>query len=119
MSSRAINDFANINSIGLIAAYSLIITFAKIYNKEFSWDILFSIPAAIITVASGSRKALLAVIIGISIIYFVKEVGKSLLFQSFLKNRFVKDIKFQKTLFQLSMMDYLMFLLTLKLIKIY
>ena len=74
---RLDNDFANINSIGLIAAYSLIITFAKIYNKEFSWDILFSIPAAIITVASGSRKALLAVIIGISIIYFVKEVGKS------------------------------------------
>ena len=74
---RLDNDFANINSIGVIASYSLIITYAQIINKKLRWDMILSVPAVLITVASGSRKALIALVIGVFLITLIRQLKYS------------------------------------------
>lgn len=72
--NRLDSNFANINSIGVIAAYSIIITYAQIIYKKFRWDMLLAIPAILVTVASGSRKALIALVVGIFIVALIRQI---------------------------------------------
>lgn len=74
---RIDNEFANVNAIGMMAAYSLIITFSKVINKHFSFSLIFSLPALLMVVASGSRKAFIILICGMFFVYLTKSMSSS------------------------------------------
>ena len=58
-------------------AYSLIITFSKIINKHFSISLIFSVPALLMVIASGSRKAFIILLFGIFFVYMTRSIGQS------------------------------------------
>lgn len=74
---RIDNEFTNVNAIGMMAAYSLIITFSKIINKHFSISLIFSVPALLMVIASGSRKAFIILLFGIFFVYMTRSIGQS------------------------------------------
>lgn len=74
---RIDNEFTNVNDIGMMAAYSLIITFSKVINKHFSCSLIFSLPALLMVVASGSRKAFIILLFGVFFIYLTRSVSQS------------------------------------------
>lgn len=74
---RIDNEFTNVNAIGMMAAYSLIITFSKLINKQRSLSFLFSLPALLMVIASGSRKAFIVLVFGTFFIYMARTVSRS------------------------------------------
>ena len=74
---RIDNEFTNVNAIGMMAAYSLIITFSKIINKHFSISLIFSVPALLMVIASGSRKAFIILLFGIFFVYMTRSISQS------------------------------------------
>lgn len=75
--NRIDNEFANVNAIGMMAAYSLIITFSKIINKHLSLSLIFALPALLMVIASGSRKAFIILICGMFFVYLTKSMSSS------------------------------------------
>ena len=75
--SRIDNEFTNVNAIGMMAAYSLIITFSKIINGHASWSLFLSLPAMLMVIASGSRKAFIILGAGIFFVYLTHSMSKS------------------------------------------
>jgi O-antigen ligase len=65
---RLDNAYSNINAIAMLAAISLVITVFQCLYYKVSFSIIFSVPEIILIAASGSRKALLSVGIGIILI---------------------------------------------------
>ena len=59
------NDFTNANSIGLIAAISLIIQFYYLIQRNYNFTLVLSISAFIMLIISQSRKATIMFIAGI------------------------------------------------------
>ena len=74
---RIDNEFTNVNEIGMMAAYSLIITFSRIVNKHFSGSFIFSLPALLMVIASGSRKAFIILLFGVLFVYLTRSVSQS------------------------------------------
>lgn len=74
---RIDNAFTNVNAIGMMAAYSLVITFSKIINKHLTWGLILSLPALLMVVASGSRKAFIVLVVGVFFVYFAKTLSRS------------------------------------------
>ena len=74
---RIDNEFANVNAIGMMAAYALIITFSKIINGHRSVALLFSLPALLMIIASGSRKAFIILLIGFFLVYLLRSMSNS------------------------------------------
>lgn len=73
-STRISNEYLNANTIGLCAAYSIVINvyFLLYKKKKFSiWDLLL-VPAFVILAASESRKALAGAILGIFALVILK-----------------------------------------------
>ena len=71
------NEFTNVNAIGMMAAYSLIITFSKIINRHSSMSLIFSLPALLMVIASGSRKAFIILLFGVFFVYLTRSVSQS------------------------------------------
>lgn len=70
---RLDNDYANVNTIGMSAAYSIIIQIDEfLRNKKISWESLFCIPAFIMVIATQSRKALLILLISIAMLLILR-----------------------------------------------
>lgn len=67
LGSRLGNEFANVNAIGTMAALSILITITKIIDKKYSVTIIFALPAALMVIATGSKKAILQIAIGLVI----------------------------------------------------
>lgn len=80
-SSRLDNSFANVNSIGMLAAFSIILsTFNLIYmKKRLTVDFILNFPCIIMIAATGSRKALVLMIMGIGLLVFVKFYNRNLI----------------------------------------
>lgn len=83
---RLSSEFANINSVAMACASAIIISiYRNIYNKK---KILFKLPlillSLLIIAASGSRKALVILILGITSLYLFKYASGSF-FKIFLK----------------------------------
>ena len=74
---RIDNTFTNVNAIGMMAAYSLIITFSKIINRHYSASLIFSFPALLMVIASGSRKAFIILLFGAFFVYLTRSVSQS------------------------------------------
>lgn len=69
---RISNELLNANTIGMCAAYSIIINIYYIIYHGFNKGSLLIAPALIILVATQSRKAIMIIIIGVAAIYVLK-----------------------------------------------
>lgn len=71
---RLDNGFTNINSIAMVSGLAIVITIYRIFCIERRWSIynVFMIPALVLIAASGSRKAMIVVFVGIVIVLMLK-----------------------------------------------
>ena len=80
-SIRLENEFANINSIGMACANAIIISayYVMHENKKIIFKLPFILISLTIVAASGSRKALAVLILGITYLCLFKYASKNLL----------------------------------------
>ena len=80
-SIRLENEFANINSIGMACANAIILgAYYVIHkNKKIIFKLPFILISLTIVAASGSRKSLVVLILGITCLYLFKYTSKNLL----------------------------------------
>ena len=71
-SIRLSSEFANSNSVGMIAAISLCITFYYLLYDGFRPYMLFTLLEIIVVLVSGSRKGFVCLILGCVLIYLLK-----------------------------------------------
>lgn len=94
---RLDNEYANVNSIGMSAAYSIIIQIDEfLRSKKISWESLFCIPAFIMVIATQSRKALLILLISIAMLLILRNYNP--------RKFFINIIKIVITLFAFGIM---------------
>ena len=74
---RLNTEFLNVNVLGTMAALSMVMHFYFFLFEKKSADILMMIPAVFIIGATQSRKALISVILGILILYTLKQYRKN------------------------------------------
>ena len=74
--SRITNDLFNANTLGMCAAYSIIINFFFILNGKISFRDILMVPAGLLLVVSQSRKAVIVVILGVIGIYVLRNISK-------------------------------------------
>lgn len=83
--TRISNELLNANSIGMCAAYAIVINiYFVMYDKLRLRDVLM-LPSIIILLVSQSRKALLLVVLGVVGIYILKNIGKRFSVNTLLK----------------------------------
>ena len=77
---RLDNSFTNINSIGMTAAYAIVITAYRIFfvNNRITWSDYLSIPAIIFVGLSGSRKTLVLAGLGFVLLAAKRFVSKNI-----------------------------------------
>lgn len=62
---RAGTSYANVNSIAMACAYTIVIALFFAMRNGFTWTDLLCVPCIIMVVASGTRKAVLTIAIGV------------------------------------------------------
>ena len=83
---RLDNEYANVNAIGMSAAYSIIIQIDEfLRSKKISWESLFCIPAFIMVIATQSRKALLILLISIAMLLILRNYNPRKIFINIIK----------------------------------
>ena len=77
---RLLTKFTNVNSLGMLSAFAVIIhVYVSIYDR-LRWSALMALPALTVILATGSRKAFLMLFMGIMMIVFLRlTANKSLL----------------------------------------
>ena len=75
-STRMTNEYINANTLGMCAAYSIVINIYFIIYEKLSIHDLFMIPSLVIIAVSGSRKSILIVILGFLMIIIMKNIFK-------------------------------------------
>ena len=80
---RLDNSFSNVNSIGMLVAFSSIITIYKILFYKFKLYHLLLVLNIIIIAAAGSRTGLISFIIGVCSIFAIKYLDKKKMFSFF------------------------------------
>lgn len=78
-------EFANTNTVGMIAAITFIIVLYNILERKKYTDFIIAIPCIVIVAATQSRKALIASVIGGFIIIILKNVNNKKFFVTLLK----------------------------------
>ena len=97
---RLTSDIINSNTLGMCAAYTLVInSYFILYGKRRLSDVLI-VPAMIMIAASGSRKAFLIMIIGVSALFLLKNFD----------NKNIRKILFRVFLFFVSLLIILFFI---------
>lgn len=83
---RLDNEYANVNTIGMSAAYSIIIQIDEfLRSKKISWESLFCIPAFIMVIATQSRKALLILLVSIAMLLILRNYNPRKFFINIIK----------------------------------
>lgn len=83
---RMTNDFLNANTIGMLAAYAVIVNFYYILrDKKIMWWSILGVPAIIVIAVSGSRKSLLLVVMGIGLLLLMHYYDNRRVMNSFLR----------------------------------
>lgn len=75
--TRVDSSFANINSIAIIASISLVLTIFKLMYYKVSITMVLSLPEVILVAASGSRKSLMILGLGIVLLCAFKYISSS------------------------------------------
>lgn len=87
-SGRVANSALNANTLGLCGAYSVVITvYFILYSGISLWN-LVSLPTIAIIAASGSRKALVVLILGIVALFIIKNYEDKSILNASLKSVF-------------------------------
>ena len=69
---RMENEYANINTIGMLAAVGVVIQLEELIRKKrWSWSAAFCIPSVFLLALTQSRKALLIFLIGFFMVFFL------------------------------------------------
>lgn len=77
------DDFINVNVLGQLATYVVLINvFFQIYDK-LSWNILINIPSLLIIALCGSRKAFVLLIVGLFVLFVLKNQTQNKIFYVF------------------------------------
>ncbi|MDD6518595.1 MAG: O-antigen ligase family protein [Oribacterium sp.] len=85
-SGRVVNTALNANTLGLCGAYSIVITaYFILYNGFKIWN-LIAIPTMAVIAASGSRKALVVMVVGVVMIFILKNYEDKNVINAFLKS---------------------------------
>ena len=74
--ARITNEFFNVNTIGMCAAYALVINIYFIFYEHLKIRDLLMLPAAVLLIVSQSRKAIIIVVLGIIGIYVLRNITK-------------------------------------------
>lgn len=83
---RLDTEYANVNTIGMSAAYSIIIQIDEfLRSKKISWESLFCIPAFIMVIATQSRKALLILLVSIAMLLILRNYNPRKIFINIIK----------------------------------
>lgn len=77
--ARITNDLFNANTIGMCAAYALVINIYYIFYEHIKVRDIFMLPAIVLLVLSQSRKAILIVALGVVGIYIFRNLNKRIL----------------------------------------
>lgn len=79
--SRLENVYANVNSIGIAVALSVVFAFYNIFfvNKKFVISDILLIPSMMVIAATGSRKAIIVVILGVFLLVRKRFSGKNII----------------------------------------
>lgn len=72
--------FANINTIGILAAFALLITMFEVFFRRFDLlSVLLCVPSLLVVFASGTRKALLIIGLGLIMILYYRYKHRNML----------------------------------------
>ncbi len=72
--------FANINTVGILSAFAVVITIYELFFKKLNIiALLMIVPCALIIAASGTKKALLIVLMGCCILLYYRYKSKNAL----------------------------------------
>lgn len=87
--ARFDNSLINANGIGMMGAYSLLVTIYFILYEGYSLWNLMSIPTAIVVLGSASRKAFIILIVGVTLLFVFKNRNSRSLLKKILGTVFV------------------------------
>lgn len=90
--ARISNDALNANTVGLCAAQAILINSYYFLYKKKNWTDILILPAIFVLIASGSRKALLAIFIGLIALYclqYINNRNKLFVFMKIFSSLFV------------------------------
>lgn len=83
--ARITNDLFNANTIGMCAAYSLVINIYFIFYERFKFRDILMFPAVVLLLLSQSRKAILIVALGVIGVSILRNLNKKNFVLSLLK----------------------------------
>lgn len=75
---RLDNSFSNVNTIGMVSGIMIIITVFKAICNKCIWYLILDIPAIILILATGSRKAIVIVFIGVFSLLLFKYLNRNI-----------------------------------------
>ncbi len=87
---RLTNDFINVNSIGMLCAFGIIITLYKVVEKKnlvSIFSVLLLLPIIVVWGACGSKKSIIMIVLAVMIYFYNNQKGKD--FLHFLRNLIV------------------------------
>lgn len=100
-SSRIASTILNANTLGMGAAFAILISiFLLLYEKK-KLGVLFSIPAFIVLVASESRKAIFTLVFGIVVLCMLKNIDNKNIIKSFFRT-LILFVVFTVVVYQLA-----------------
>lgn len=82
---RMVSTIINANTVGMGAAFAILISVYLLLYEGFNIGLFFSIPAIIVLAASGSRKALLILVLGVIGLFILKNIDKKNVLLSFFR----------------------------------
>ena len=83
---RLDNSYSNINTIGMLAAFGIIIQIDDILRqKRIGIETIFCVPAFMMVIATQSRKALLMMVIGILLVLISRNLSSGKLIRNIIK----------------------------------
>lgn len=78
-SIRLDSDLLNSNTVGMLCAFSIILTLYRVLFVKFSLSYIFVIPTFILFAVSNSRKAFFILVMGISAVVAIKYMKRNLI----------------------------------------
>lgn len=77
-SSRVSSEFLNSNTLGMCASFAIVINIYLVLSKKISlWSLALAVISIVVIAASGSRKALLALIAGVFLLFLFRGLRKN------------------------------------------
>lgn len=92
--NRLDNTFVNANTLGMSAAFAILISICLLICGKFNLGVIFSIPAFIVLAASGSRKAVLVLCAGFIAVVILKSFDRNNIIHSLLRTLIILIILF-------------------------